>query len=136
MGVIYDACTSTRQYQSTHHQTVVLSVSDVGVLWINGQMDQDETRHGGSPRPLQHCVRWGPSSPTKKAPKFSAHDRCGQTAGWINVACCPGTLYCGCPARAPESATVVSVVKQGVVSVGRAGTVRPSSIEDYRWCMC
>ena len=43
------------------------------------------------------------------------------------VACCPGALCCGCPARAPGSATVISVVKQGVVSVGRAGEVRPSS---------
>jgi len=43
------------------------------------------------------------------------------------VACCPGALSCGCPARASGSSTVISVVKQGVVSVGRAGEVRPSS---------
>jgi len=36
-----------------------LSVWDVGVLWPNGWMDQDETWH----RP--HCVRWGPSSSKK-----------------------------------------------------------------------
>jgi len=44
-----------------------------------------------------------------------------------NVACCRDALSCGCPARAPGSATVIPVVKQGVVSVGRAGEVRPSS---------
>jgi len=27
-----------------------LSVSDVGVLWPNGWMDQDETWHAGKPR--------------------------------------------------------------------------------------
>jgi len=26
-------------------------------------MDEDETWHAGRPRPLTHCVRWGPSSP-------------------------------------------------------------------------
>jgi len=36
-------------------------------------MDQDETWHGGRPRPRRHCVRWGPSSPFPKGaqpPKF------------------------------------------------------------------
>ena len=51
------------------YQTVVcLSclVCDVGVLWPNGWMDQDETWHAGRPRPCPHCVRWGPSSPPQK----------------------------------------------------------------------
>jgi len=43
----------------------VLSVK-VGVLWPNGWTDQDETGHGGRPRPRPHCVRWGPSSPSPK----------------------------------------------------------------------
>ena len=50
-----------------------MSVSNVGVLWLNGWMDQDETWHGGRTRPWPHCVRWGPSSPTQKggtAPNF------------------------------------------------------------------
>jgi len=34
----------------------VLSVCDVGVLWPNGWTDQDETWHGGRPRPLPNCV--------------------------------------------------------------------------------
>jgi len=53
--------------------TVVLSVClsvcpvcNIGVLWPNGCMDQDETWHSGRPRPCPHCVRWGPSSPSPK----------------------------------------------------------------------
>jgi len=36
-----------------------LSVCNVGVLWPNGCMDQDEIWHGDRPRPRRHCVRWG-----------------------------------------------------------------------------
>ena len=32
-------------------------VCDVGVLWPNGWMDQDETWHGGRSRHRPHCVR-------------------------------------------------------------------------------
>jgi len=42
------------------------SVYNVGVLWLNGLTDQDETWHAGRPRPWPHCVRWGPSSPSSK----------------------------------------------------------------------
>jgi len=38
----------------------VSPVCDTGVLWPNGWMDQDETWHGGRPRPQPNCVRWGP----------------------------------------------------------------------------
>ena len=41
----------------------VLSVRNVGVLWPNGWIDQDETWHGGRTRPRPHCVRWRPSCP-------------------------------------------------------------------------
>jgi len=44
----------------------VLSVCNVGTLWPNGWMDQDETWHAGRPRPRTHCVRWGPSFPAPK----------------------------------------------------------------------
>jgi len=44
----------------------------------------------GWPRPRQHCVRWGPSSPSPKGaqqlPHFSADVYCGQMAKWIKVA--------------------------------------------------
>jgi len=46
--------------------SVCLSVCDIGVLWSNGWMGQDETWHAGRPRPRPHCVRWGPSSPHGK----------------------------------------------------------------------
>ena len=50
----------------------VLSVCNVGVLWPNGWMDQDETWHAGRPGPWPHCVRWGPSSPPQRglSPSF------------------------------------------------------------------
>ena len=75
------------------YRTVVLSVCrsvcDVGVLWPNGWMDQDETWRGGRPRPRPHYVRWRPSFPPQKtkdtAPQFSAHVCCGQTAGRIKT---------------------------------------------------
>jgi len=54
----------------------VCPVCDVGVLWPNGWMEQDETWHGGRPRPRRHCVRWGPALPPEwgtAAPLFSAH---------------------------------------------------------------
>jgi len=37
--------------------TVVLSVCNVGILWPNGWIDQDETWHGCRPRPQPHCLR-------------------------------------------------------------------------------
>jgi len=53
------------------------------LLWPNGCMDEDAIWYGGSPRPTQHCVTWGPSSPLKgNSPQFSANVHCGQTAGW------------------------------------------------------
>ena len=50
-------------------------------LWPNSWVDEDATWYGGRPRPRRHCVRWGPSSPKKGHPQFSAHVYCGQTAG-------------------------------------------------------
>ena len=47
------------------YRTVVLPVCDVGALWPNSWLDQDETWHGCRPRPRPHSVRWGPSSPLK-----------------------------------------------------------------------
>jgi len=74
-------------------RTVVLSVCpvcDVGALWPNSWMDQDETWHAGKPRPWPHCVRWEPSSAPQKRrgapPQFSAHVHCGQIAGRIKMA--------------------------------------------------
>jgi len=46
---------------------------------VNSWTHQDATWYGGRPKSRPHCVRWGPSTPSKKgkAPKFSA--------GWIKV---------------------------------------------------
>jgi len=68
--------------------SVCLFVCNIGVLWPNGWMDQDETLRAGRPWPWPHCVRWGPSSPSPKrgqSPQFSAHDCCGQMAILIKM---------------------------------------------------
>jgi len=36
------------------------------LLWPNGWMNQDATWYGGRHRPRQLCVKWGPSSPSRK----------------------------------------------------------------------
>jgi len=56
-------------------------------LWPNGCMHQDTSWYGGRSQSRRHCVRWGPSSPPLKghSPQFSAHVRCGQTAGWTKM---------------------------------------------------
>ena len=68
--------------------TVFLSVCDVGVLWSNGWINQNDTWHGRRPRPRPHCVRWGPSSPFPQerghSPPFSAHVYCGQTVAHLS----------------------------------------------------
>jgi len=60
---------------------------DVGVLWPNGQTDEDATWHGGRPQPRPHCVTWRPRSLTKKghSPQFLAHVCYGQMDGWIQI---------------------------------------------------
>jgi len=66
----------------------VLSVCNVGALWPNGWMDQDETWRAGRPRPRTHCVRWRPSSPPQRGtapPQFLAHICCGQRAAWVKM---------------------------------------------------
>ena len=66
------------------YRTIVLSclsVCNVGVLWPNSWMDQDETSRAGRPWPCPRCVSWGPSclSPKKgQSPQFLAHVYCGQ----------------------------------------------------------
>jgi len=68
--------------------SVCLSLCNVGVLWPNGWMDQDETWHAGMPRPVGHIVLDGdPASPPPKrhSPQFLAHICCGQMAGWIKM---------------------------------------------------
>jgi len=51
------------------------------LLWPNGCMDQDETRHGDRPPVLDGDPAPLPQKGT--APQFSTHVCCGQMAGWI-----------------------------------------------------
>jgi len=84
----HTTCCQTVVYLSRLSLSVCLSVCDVGVLWPNGWMDQDETWHAGRPQPWPHCVRWGLSSPipqSGRSPPFLAHICCGQMAGWIKM---------------------------------------------------
>jgi len=65
----------------------VLCVCDVGTLWSNSWMDQDETWHAGRSRP-GHIVLDGDLPPPLSkghSPQFSAHICCGQVAAWIKV---------------------------------------------------
>jgi len=58
------------------------------LLRANGWMHQCATWYGCRPHPRELCVRWRPSPPPQqggRAPKFSAHVCCGQTAGWIKM---------------------------------------------------
>ena len=66
--------------------SVYLSVTLVH-MWPNGWTDQNATWCAGRHRPWPHCVRWGPSSPSRKghSPQFSAHICCGQMAAWIKM---------------------------------------------------
>jgi len=55
-------------------------------LGPNGWMDQDGTRHDLSPVDFVLHGDPAPSQEGGRAPKFSAHVYCGQTAGWITMA--------------------------------------------------
>jgi len=61
---------------------VCLSVCNVGVLWPNGWMDQDEAWHGGRPWPRPRCFRVTQKGGT--AVQFSAHVYCGQTVAHLS----------------------------------------------------
>jgi len=67
----------------------VCPVCEVGVLWPNGWMDQDETWHVGRPRPWPHCVDGDPPPLHKRAqpPNFGPYllwqnGRMDQDATW------------------------------------------------------
>jgi len=66
----------------------VLPLCNVGVLWPNGWMNEDETWHAGRPRPWPHCPRWHLAYPHRKRHshlQFSAHICCGLMDGWIKM---------------------------------------------------
>ena len=61
-----------------------LSVCDVGVLWPQGWMDQDETWPAGRPQPWPHCVRWGTSSPSHKGAQLPNFGPMSVVAKWLD----------------------------------------------------
>jgi len=65
----------------------VLSVCNVGVLWPNGWMNQDETWHGGGPQTRPIVLDGDPALVPQKGGRspFSAHFCCGQAAGCIKM---------------------------------------------------
>jgi len=110
------------------HCLSLLSVCDVGVLWSNGWMDQDETWHAGRPRPGHIMLDRDPAPPPQKrgayryryrylltshsSPQISTDVYCSQTAEWIkmklgtDVGLLPGlTVLDGDPAPLPHSGT-------------------------------
>ena len=58
---------SVKRFALCYQTVVCLSVCNISVLWPKGWIDQDQTWHGGRPRPQPHCVRWGPHSPSQKS---------------------------------------------------------------------
>ena len=78
-------CKTVRPMLSVRCLSVCLScpICNVGVLWPNGCIDQDEMWHAGKPRDPGHAVLDG--DPTLPPPK-GGHICCGQRAGWIKMA--------------------------------------------------
>ena len=96
--------------------SVCLSVCDVGVLWRNGWMEQDETWHEGRPRPRPHCVRWGPSPPPKRAqPPLFGH------VLWPNGWTDQHATWYGCRFR-----PLPHCVRYGPSCLTKRGTAQPS----------
>ena len=60
----------------------VCRVCNVGVLWPNGWMDQDETWHGPIGLGTGHIAA---VLQRGTVPQFSVNVCCGQTAGWIKM---------------------------------------------------
>ena len=93
--------------------------------WPKGCIDQDATWYGGRPRPMQHCVRCGPSYLKKKGHTHPypilAHVYCGQMAGWIKKAPLDTAVDLG-PGH---------IVLDGVPSPAKVAQQPPSSAHVY-----
>jgi len=82
------------------HCLSVCLVCNVGVLWLNGCMDQDETWYAGRSWLWPHCVRWGHSSPAPKGHSPPVFGPCLLWSnGWIDQ---DATLYIGRPWPRPH----------------------------------
>jgi len=84
----------------SNHCLSCLSVCNIGVLWPNGWMDQDETWHRGRPRPRPHCVGWGPSSPQRHSRPPIFGPRLLWPNDWMDQ---DATWYGGRPRARPHS---------------------------------
>jgi len=77
------------------------------LLWPNGWLDENATLYGSRHRPRPHCVRRGPSSPTKGAqrPLFSAHVYCshGRSSQLLLSSCIFCELSLKTPIHAPQN---------------------------------
>jgi len=82
-----NACHHAYMHAVMHASPPQLSAISIVAKRLHG-MDQGGTGRGGGPWSRPHCVRWGPSFPASKggrAPQFSAHLYCGQTAECIKM---------------------------------------------------
>jgi len=103
--------------------SVCLSVRDVGILWPNGWMDQNETWCGGRPRPRPRCVRWGPSSPPRRGttPNFRPMSVVAKT-GWIKmplgmeVGLCPSDIVLDGDPAPPKRGTTPNFRPMSIVA--------------------
>jgi len=104
-------CNMVRPMLSDH-----CPVCDVGVLWPNGWMDQDETWHGGRLATLCYMgiqlLRPLPAHKRGTARQFLTTVHCGQKAGWtkmphsMEVGLGPGDIVSdGNPAPLPKRGT-------------------------------
>jgi len=67
---------TTNRPQTTakeHNKGLQRTAWDIGVLWPNGWMNLDAIWYESTPRPMPHCVKWGPSSHV-----YSGHGRPSQ----------------------------------------------------------
>jgi len=80
-------CYRTLVCLSVCHILSCLPDCNVGILWPNGRMNQDETWHkvGLGPGHIVLDGDPGPRPPKGHSPQFSAHICCGQIARWIKM---------------------------------------------------
>jgi len=64
--ILSDRCLSVCLSVLSVYPVLCCPVCDLGLLWPNSWMDQDETWHAGRPLPWPQCLRWEPRSPLPK----------------------------------------------------------------------
>jgi len=84
------------------------------LLWQNGWTDRDATWYGGRPHPKRHYVRWGPSSPRKRAQQPPAFQPMSILPKWSHLSSCGAIVCTNMYLTASE---IQSVVRVAVPSV-------------------